>query len=777
MVRTQKLTAEALLGAPRRTAGVPNASGTLALYTLSTHDFASGTTLKELKVMELGSTRSRTITVDEAVSEAVWLPSGDGEHQRQQQQDHDDDEDDKDENDDDDDHHHHHQQDEVVVLRALKGGVTQVVVADGRVDGEGAYIAGEIGAPMRAMKVKGLGDGTVGIVVAGLVGRDGELFNDEDEGAKPRSTGRVFDTANVRVWTELRKEQRYSLWYTRLERRDGGRWRLGARMHSLVGPDSLEAPASMYDGDPADMFDVGARGVVFLAKELARAKPHEALFTAPYYVGLESFALPPPGPPRRIERVGAEGRGGGGSNIRIAGDDSSVAFLYKDEADLQDTRLYTGSVEALAAMDVSSELGVAAGAYGHGGGGGCGSQDPYVLDGFEFWGAQGQAMILKRQRHGRDELAFWRRGGGGGGERVLWNSGSVAAFHTLGRRTGGERLPRGLLVSAHSFTDSSAWYAVRHACLEGAAAWAAAPAVVAGAGADVTCVSSLTRHGAMFGLHEGMVGEFWFPGADEHMVHSWMIRPSDFDERRAYPWVLMPHGGPISAWQDAWSTRWNAAAWAEQGYIVICPNISGSTGFGLEFTKRVEGQWGGNPFRDLVHLLEYVEQLPFLDQTRAVLAGASYGGYLVSWFLGDPIISRFCCAIWHDGIFSLPSFSLQSDLVLDNREYGPSPYPWLSAGPMARWDPARPERLRNWARAPPTLVVASARDFRCPVTEGLAAFTALQALGVRSRFLTFADEGHWVLREENALVWHRTVWEWMAGCVGKGAAGGEGEEE
>ena len=47
---------------------------------------------------------------------------------------------------------------------------------------------------------------------------------------------------------------------------------------------------------------------------------------------------------------------------------------------------------------------------------------------------------------------------------------------------------------------------------------------------------------------------------------------------------------PLSLQTSLWivltSAQWNHVLWAEQGYIVICPNISGSTGFGLEFARR-----------------------------------------------------------------------------------------------------------------------------------------------------------------------------------------------
>jgi dipeptidyl aminopeptidase/acylaminoacyl peptidase len=43
---------------------------------------------------------------------------------------------------------------------------------------------------------------------------------------------------------------------------------------------------------------------------------------------------------------------------------------------------------------------------------------------------------------------------------------------------------------------------------------------------------------------------------------------------------LLIHGGPQSAWEDNWSTRWNPQVFAQQGYVVVTINPTGSTTFG-----------------------------------------------------------------------------------------------------------------------------------------------------------------------------------------------------
>ena len=126
---------------------------------------------------------------------------------------------------------------------------------------------------------------------------------------------------------------------------------------------------------------------------------------------------------------------------------------------------------------------------------------------------------------------------------------------------------------------------------------------------------------------------------------------------------------------------------------------------------------------------------------------------------------QFCCAVWHDGIFDVPTSVIQGDFLADTEDFRGPPFIWSNNDELEKWNPARPELLRSWAAAPPTVVVHSEKDYRCPITDGLAAFKALQVQGVPSRFLTFPDEGHWVLKPENSLVWHRVVWDWVRRCV------------
>ena len=87
---------------------------------------------------------------------------------------------------------------------------------------------------------------------------------------------------------------------------------------------------------------------------------------------------------------------------------------------------------------------------------------------------------------------------------------------------------------------------------------------------------------------------------------------------------------------------------------------------------------------------------------------------------------------------------------------------WKVPENWEQWDPSR--FTQNWAT--PHLIIHNELDYRLTIAEGLAAFNVLQMKGIDSAFLTFPDENHWVLKPENSLVWHRTIFDFINRHVG-----------
>ena len=61
----------------------------------------------------------------------------------------------------------------------------------------------------------------------------------------------------------------------------------------------------------------------------------------------------------------------------------------------------------------------------------------------------------------------------------------------------------------------------------------------------------------------------------------------------------------------------------------------------------------------------------------------------------------------------------------------------------------------------PALVITGELDYRVPYTQSLEFYTALQRQGVPSKLVIFPDEGHWILKPQNSIVWYTQVLGWL----------------
>jgi dipeptidyl aminopeptidase/acylaminoacyl peptidase len=248
---------------------------------------------------------------------------------------------------------------------------------------------------------------------------------------------------------------------------------------------------------------------------------------------------------------------------------------------------------------------------------------------------------------------------------------------------------------------------------------------------------------------------FWFSSLGKVKVEGFIIKPPGFDASKKYPLKFLIHGGPQGAWGDSWSYRWNPELFAANGYVVVMINPGGSTGYGQAFVDRVNGDWGGKPYIDLMRGLDYAEQhYPFIDKTRECALGASYGGYMANWILGHT--DRFKCIVSHDGMFNPESaWGTTEELWFNEWEFRGTP--WANRALYRQWSPM----LAEMHFKTPTLVVHSQLDYRLDVSEGYQLFDTLQRMKVPSKMLYFPDEGHWIMKPQNSELWYKTVNDWV----------------
>ncbi len=259
--------------------------------------------------------------------------------------------------------------------------------------------------------------------------------------------------------------------------------------------------------------------------------------------------------------------------------------------------------------------------------------------------------------------------------------------------------------------------------------------------------------------------EFWVNGAENTRVHSFVIKPPRFNPAKKYPVVFLIHGGPQGAWGESWGYRWNPHVFAQSGFVVVMPNPRGSTGYGQKFIDDINGDWGGKVYDDLMAAADYVATQPYVDSDRMVAAGASYGGYMIDWILGHT--GRFKALVSHAGVFDLRSMAGSTEeLWFPIWEF--KGMPWDNPEMYEKWSPSY--FVKDFKT--PTLVIGGELDFRVPYTQDLQLFTALQLQKVPSKLLIFPDEGHWVQKPQNSVLWYQTVLDWLGQWVKKPASGG-----
>ncbi|MGD8487625.1 MAG: alpha/beta fold hydrolase [Anaerolineae bacterium] len=214
------------------------------------------------------------------------------------------------------------------------------------------------------------------------------------------------------------------------------------------------------------------------------------------------------------------------------------------------------------------------------------------------------------------------------------------------------------------------------------------------------------------------------------------------------PVVFYIHGGPQSQERPdfAWFSMPLVQFLTLNGFAVFVPNVRGSSGYGLEYMKRVDHDWGGQDRLDHVAAFEHLQQDPRLDVDRAAVVGRSYGGYMTLMLAGrHPELWGAACDMF--GPYNLLTF-------IDRLPETWKTYFYLAIG--------HPDTDREFLieRSPktylhqlacPMLVIQGANDPRVREAESRDVVEELRAQGKEIEYLVFENEGHDVIKFENKV--------------------------
>ncbi len=129
-----------------------------------------------------------------------------------------------------------------------------------------------------------------------------------------------------------------------------------------------------------------------------------------------------------------------------------------------------------------------------------------------------------------------------------------------------------------------------------------------------------------------------YPSFDGLPIPAYLYRPRDIGAGQRLPAILWIHGGPTSQYIDAFTNY--AQFFVQQGYVVLLPNIRGSSGYGKYFEDLNNGDWGHDDLKDVLAGVDYLKSLDFIDADHMGITGTSYGGCMS--------MSAVC---WAPGVF------------------------------------------------------------------------------------------------------------------------------
>ena len=207
-------------------------------------------------------------------------------------------------------------------------------------------------------------------------------------------------------------------------------------------------------------------------------------------------------------------------------------------------------------------------------------------------------------------------------------------------------------------------------------------------------------------------------------IDTWLMRPPQAEPGRRYPLLVQIHGGPSAMWGPGEPSMWHEFQFfAARGFAIVFCNPRGSGGYGYAFQHGNYQNWGPGPGADVLAAADLAAREPWVDASRAVITGGSYGGYLTAWILTQD--TRFKAAVAQRGVYDLITFFGEGNAwrLVPNHFGG---YPWEPE--IRKVLDANSPFLRVAAIKTPLLIQHGDADLRTGVRQSEMLYKALKVL-------------------------------------------------
>ncbi len=237
----------------------------------------------------------------------------------------------------------------------------------------------------------------------------------------------------------------------------------------------------------------------------------------------------------------------------------------------------------------------------------------------------------------------------------------------------------------------------------------------------------------------------WYPSLDPGVqVPALLYQPKSTVSDRLPPAVIYMHGGPTAQQDNDWYPA--IQDFVMRGYVVLCPNYRGSTGYGKAFREANRFDLGRGDTNDVAAGADYLAREGLADARLIAVTGISYGGFLT-----------MTCATQHPGKWAAGSalvpfvnWFTEHASEREDLQYWDDQNMGDAVKDYDRWYQNSPiffvDRITT-----PIQLIAGSNDVRCPLAEAEQVRDKLIELGRPVEMYVYADEGH-ILRQLNNRV-------------------------
>jgi dipeptidyl aminopeptidase/acylaminoacyl peptidase len=231
-----------------------------------------------------------------------------------------------------------------------------------------------------------------------------------------------------------------------------------------------------------------------------------------------------------------------------------------------------------------------------------------------------------------------------------------------------------------------------------------------------------------------------FKARDGLDLEAVIMQPLSHTSTTVSPSIIFVHGGPEGHYSNGWVSSYDepAQAMAAQGYLLAFPNYRGSTGRGVEFSKRNQHDLAGAEFNDLVDLRQHLLTAGLSRDGQVGIAGMSYGGYAAMW-AATALTEYFDAAVAFVGVSNVLSMFGSTDIPREMKEVHSLAWPWEDWQDLLQRSPV----YHAGKSRTPLLIMAGDSDERFDPSQSLEMYRHLKLrTETPMRLVMYPGEGH-----------------------------------